>query len=321
MISKSLLNGHQSLWLENDTLRLAVLPEKGADIPLIYHQPSRVQFLMQTPSGLRPPSSSPPADFLENYEGGWQELFPNANEACEVKEKSLPFHGEVALLPWDYQITGENELHLSVNCIQTPFRLERRMRLVGNVLMLESMATNQGAEEWPFVWGHHIVLGGDFLEDGCRLQMPAGTIVTPDVLAEPATARLTEKQSSSWPQAMGRMCGETFDLREIPGPEARSHDDAFVTGFAMGHLDVTNTRLNLRFHLDWNAALFPWVVLWQPFGGADLPPLTGIYGLGIEPWISRYNLAEALAAKQARSLTPGQSISTNWSVKIEQVLG
>ena len=93
MISKSLLNGHQAVWLENGTLRLAVLPDKGADVPLIYHQPSGVQFLMQTPSGLRPPANTPPADFLENYEGGWQELFPNENEACDVKDKSLPFHG------------------------------------------------------------------------------------------------------------------------------------------------------------------------------------------------------------------------------------
>jgi galactose mutarotase-like enzyme len=319
MISKSLLNGHKAVWLENDMLRLAVLPEKGADIPLLYHRPSGVQFLMQTPSGLRSPSSDPPADFLENYEGGWQELFPNANEACVVKEKSLPFHGEVALLPWDYQVTGEHELRLSVACRQTPFRLERRMQLVENVLKLESSVTNQGAEEWPFVWGHHLVLGGNFLEDGCRLQMPASAIVTPDTLAEPATARLAEKQSSSWPHAMGRMCGETFDLRVIPGPRARSHDDAFITGFAMGHLDVSNHRLKLRIDLDWNSALYPWVVLWQPYGGADLPPLTGIYGLGIEPWVSRYNLAEAVAAKQAHSLAPGQSITTHWSVKIEQV--
>jgi len=319
MITTSLLNGHKAVWLENDLLRLVILPEKGADIPLIYHQPSGVQLLMQTPSGLQPPSSSPPADFLENYEGGWQELFPNANEACEVNEKNLPFHGEVALLPWDYQVTGDHELSLWVTCRQTPFRLERRMQLVGNVLMLEGIVTNQGAEAWPFVWGHHIVLGGDFLEDGCKLHMPARTIVTPDVLAEPATARLAEKQALGWPHAMGRMCGETFDLREVPGPEARSHDDAFITDLGMGHLDVTNPRLKLRFHLDWNAAIFPWVVLWQPFGGADLPPLTGIYGLGVEPWVSRYNLAEAIAAKQARSLAPGQSLTTNWSLKIEQI--
>ena len=85
-----------------------------------------------------------------------------------------------------------------------------------------------------------------------------------------------------------------------------------------GHLDVTNPRLHLQFHMDWDATIFPWVVLWQPYGGAELEPLSGIYGLGIEPWTAQYNLAQAIAANQARSLAPGGSITTEWSIKIEQ---
>lgn len=318
MITSGILNGHSVVWLENESLRLAVLPEKGADIPLIYHQRSGVQFLMQTPAGLQPPSEKGPEDFLENYEGGWQELFPNANDACELDGESIPFHGEAALLPWEYETLDGETLYLWVDCRQTPFRLERWMKLEGDRLDIRGRVANLGERAWPFVWGHHIVLGGDFLGEGCRLQMPAKTIVTPSELFEPATARLAENQWESWPFARGRLCGETFDLRQIPGPQAHSHDDAFVTGLAAGHLDVTNPHLRLRFHLDWEAELFPWVVLWQPFGGADLPPLTGIYGLGVEPWVSRYNLAGALAAGQAKSLDPGQTLTTELAVRIEQ---
>ena len=318
MITSGILNGHSVLWLENESLRLAVLPEKGADIPLIYHQASGVQFLMQTPAGLRPPSEKRPEDFLENYEGGWQELFPNTNDACELDGVSIPFHGEVALLAWEYEILDGETLYLRVDCRQTAFRLERWMKLEGDQLKIRGRVANLGERARPFVWGHHIVLGGDFLGEGCRLQMPAKTVATPSELFEPATARLAENQWESWPFARGRLCGEIFDLRQIPGPQAHSHDDAFVTGLAAGHLDVTNPYLKLRFHLDWGAELFPWVVLWQPFGGADLPPLTGIYGLGIEPWISRYNLAGALTAGQAKSLDPGQTLTTELAVRIEQ---
>jgi hypothetical protein len=79
---------------------VTVLPGKGADIAELVHKPSGVQFLMKTPAGLQPPKVSPPADFLENYEGGWQILFPNANEGCEHRGRDIPFHGEAALLPW-----------------------------------------------------------------------------------------------------------------------------------------------------------------------------------------------------------------------------
>ena len=41
--------------------------------------------------------------FLHNYGGGWQELFPSCNDACTYRGVELPFHGEVAVAPWDVE--------------------------------------------------------------------------------------------------------------------------------------------------------------------------------------------------------------------------
>ena len=48
----------------------------------------------------------------------------------------------------------------------------------------------------------------------------------------------------------------------------------------------------------------------MPYGGSDAPPLTGMYGLGVEPYVSRYPLARAMAAGEARVLAPGESLET-----------
>ncbi len=98
MLTDGEVNGHRALYLENDALKITVLPDKGADVYELVHKPSGVDFLMKTPQGLRPPGEEPPSDFLDNYEGGWQELFPNAGDPCEHGGVSLRFHGEVALL-------------------------------------------------------------------------------------------------------------------------------------------------------------------------------------------------------------------------------
>jgi galactose mutarotase-like enzyme len=325
MIIKDTLNGHQALWLENETLKVAVLPSKGADIAEFIHKGSGIQFLMKTPSGLLPPGQRVPADFLENYEGAWQVLFPNANDACVYRGREIPFHGEVALLPWDDRTLQDEEnsgeILLTVRCRQTPFRLERRMRLAPGSARLElhERVTNEGEEPWEFVWGQHLTLGGQFLENGCRLHVPARFLLTPDTIFEPATARLAPGQNSPWPMALGRKSGEVFDLQEIPGPEAHSHDDVFIGGLERGEYSVTNPRLGLRFTLEWDASVFPWVILWMPYGGADLPPLTGIYGVGIEPWVSRFPLAQAVQAGQALSLAPGQSLETTLAATIESI--
>ncbi len=325
MITLDTLNGHTCLWMENDHLKLAVLPGKGADIPEFIHKPSGVQFLMKTPAGLRPAGERPPVGFLDNYEGGWQELFPNANDACEYRGRAIPFHGEVALLPWEFQILQDDaqasEIALAVRCQQTPFTLERRMLLQQGSPRLEihEKVTNQAEEPWPFVWGHHLTLGDQFLEDGCQLEVPAEVMVTPDQLYEPETARLAPGQSSLWPFALGRKLGELIDLRLIPGPEAHTHDDIYLSVPEFGAWAVTNPRLGLRFVLEWDPGVFRWVTLWMPYGGADLAPLTGIYGVGIEPWVSRFPLVQAVAEGQALFLSPGESLVTSLSASVEEV--
>jgi galactose mutarotase-like enzyme len=327
MLTEGMLNGHSVLWLENRYLKIGVLPGKGADICEIHYKPSGIQFLMETPAGLRPPGQNPPSDFLENYEGGWQILFPNGNDACIVKGVEIPFHGEAALLPWEYELHPSGDecmaVRLWASCTRTPFLLERMMLLDNSRAALEirDSVTNTSGEPWPLVWGQHLVLGGNFLKAGCRLEMPAKTLYTPAQLFEPATARLAPAQEGSWPHAKSRRPDEWIDLQEVPGPQIHSHDDLFVTGFKQGTLTVTNPRLELSFQMDWDADIFPWLILWQPFGGADLPPLTGIYGLGIEPWVSRYNLAQAISEDQAIYLGPNQTLATAMQVTIKDWSG
>jgi len=317
VLRRSVIRGHEALWLENARLRVAVLPRKGADIYAFTHVPSGTEFLMRTPTGLQPPGDSAPEDFLENYEGAWQELFPNHSDACAYRGRAIPFHGEVALLPWEASVEVDDArattLSLVVDCRQTPFRLTRRMRLPSEsaTLELESTVTNRSPDAEYFVWGHHIVLGGDFLAEGCWLDIPAGRLITRNELFEPATAVLAPAQDERWPMARGRRPGEKIDLRVIPGPEAHSHDDASLTNLSEGRWTVVNPRLGLGFRLEWDPSVFPWVQMWTPYGGADLSPLTGIYGLGLEPWVSRSPLEQAIASGEARCLSPGETLATS----------
>jgi galactose mutarotase-like enzyme len=307
--------GHAALWLENEALRVGVLPEKGADIFELIHRPSGIQMLIEMPGGLKPPSGHPQTEFLENYEGGWQELFPNHGDACEFRGQTLPMHGEVALLPWEAQVIQDNSnetcLHLQVRCQKTPFLLERTMRLRAGTAQLEILGrvTNLSDQACEFVWGHHVTLGEAFLDGQSRLDIPASTVLTPDVLFEPGTARLAPGQTSPWPNARDRQ-GGTIDLASLPGRSAHSHDDAFLTGLGRGHFTVTSPRRGLRFSLEWNESLFPWIAFWQPYGGAEVAPFTGMYGVGIEPWISRFSLTEAVEKGQAKRLAGGASLQT-----------
>ena len=313
--------GWRSVVLENDVLRVVVLPDKGAEIHQLTDLRSGVGVLFQAPWGLQPPGAPPLAGsendpFMWNYAGGWQELFPSVNEACVYRGEQIPFHGEVAALPWEYEILDGDGSHVgarfSTKTRRTPFRVERvlRLREGETELVIEGTVTNESTEVAHFVWGHHCVVGPPFLEPGCRLEIPARTIVTSPELWEPETARLEPGRREPWPLAPLR-AGGTVDLRDIPGPDTGTHDDLYVTDLVEGWLAVTNPRLRLTFRLEWEREIFGWIVLWQPYGGALAPPLTGSYALGIEPWTSRLCLEQAVAAGEAIELAAGDSFAAS----------
>ena len=326
-VSTGTAKGWRSVVLENDALRVVVLPDKGADIYELVHLDTGIDVLFKGPWGLQPPGAplldgSGDDEFMWNYEGGWQELFPSVNEACVYGGNRIPFHGEVASLPWEYDILRDDDDEASVRfwtrCRQTPFSLERVMQLRRGVpeLTLEGTVTNESDEPAHFVWGQHCVLGPPFLEPGCRLDVPARTIVTPDELWEPETARLVPGQREPWPHARLR-AGGTADLREVSGPEAESHDDLFVTDLEAGWLCVRKPDPALTFRLEWDRSVFGWVVLWQPYGGARAKPLRGSYALGVEPWTSRLTLEEAAATGQAIELAGGGRFETTVRARLD----
>ncbi len=318
--------GWRSLTLRNGCIEVTVLPGKGCDIYEFRDRSTGVDVLFKSPWGLKPPGSPPREgwggmEFLANYEGGWQELLPSCNDPCSYRGTEIPFHGEVALTAWDVTVAAEGddavELIGRVRCSLTPFALERRMRIERGapVLTLCERVENLSGEAHHLVWGHHCVVGAPFLEAGCRLHAPVSTIVTlPEAWEE--TARLAPGQREPWPHALLKDGGRT-DLREVPGAECGSHDDIFLTGLEDGTVAVENPRLGRTFRLGFDHTLFRWLCTWQPYGGAHELPLAGSYALGIEPWISSGNLADAVASGEAIELAGGAVLETTLTAAIE----
>ena len=79
---------------------------------------------------------------------------------------------------------------------------------------------------------------------------------------------------------------------------------------------MTNPRLGLTFRLEWEPSELAWVTVWQAYGGADAPPLTGSYALGVEPWTSRHNLEGAVEAGEVIELAPGGRFATRFTAAV-----
>ena len=100
--------GWWALTLSNGCIDVTILPAKGGEIYEFRDRSTGVDVLFKAPWGLQPPGAPPregagDIGFLANYAGGWQELFPNCNDPCEYRGVALPFHGEVATVPWSVE--------------------------------------------------------------------------------------------------------------------------------------------------------------------------------------------------------------------------
>jgi hypothetical protein len=308
--------GYRCVALENDKLRVTVVADKGTDIIEFLYKPKDMDFLWRTREGLRqtylPSSIRQAGTFMDFYEGGWQELFPNCGSLSVHQGAEIGQHGEVALLPWSYYITRDTpeeiEVQFSVRTVRTPFHLVKRLALRRHEAMLRinERVTNEGGQAVDYIWGHHPALGWPFIDEHCRVDLPECRIHT---MAEytGATSRLKADQDALWPFAEGRD-GQRVDLSIVPPPGVPSSDMIFLRGIQDGWFAVTNTMQRTGFAMRYPADVFKVLWYWQVFrGGQNYPWWSATCTMALEPCAALPVLERAAKSGEALTLQAGES--------------
>lgn len=315
-IKEFLYEGYRCVALENEKLRVVVVADKGTDIIEFLYKPQDVDFLWHSREGLRarylPSSIRRGGTFMDNYEGGWQELFPNCGSLSTHQGAEIGQHGEVAFLPWRYTIItdepDEIAVRFEVRTVRTPFYLIKTLTLRRNesLLHIHEQVKNEGGQAVDFIWGHHPTLGYPFLDEHCRVDLPACRIRT---MAEytSATSRLKADQYSEWAMAEGQD-GQQIDISRIPPPSVEASDMVFLEGITDGWFAVTNTTKRLGFAMRYPVEIFKVLWYWQVYrGGRDYPWWSATYNMALEPCVALPVLEQAARNGKALKLEAGES--------------
>ncbi len=317
-----LYKGLKVIFLENEKIRVGILTGKGTDIFEFLYKPNDVDFMWKSYTGIRS-SDFLTAGFLQNgnfldlYHGGWQELFPNGGDSVDYKGASLPLHGEIHTLPWDYQIV-KNEpdeviIKFHVRTYRTCFYIEKIVSIKSMIpaLFIAETILNESREEMDFMWGHHPAFGPPFLSEDCIIDLPDCKILTDEINLSPKTGRLAIGHISDWPNTLSRD-GSKIDLSVIPSIDAGSHDRAYIYGFKEGWYSITNKKFKTGFGLAFDPNIFKYLWFWQVYGGAvGYPWYSNTYNVAIEP-NSSYppNLIKCIERGTSLKLAAKDSIST-----------
>jgi galactose mutarotase-like enzyme len=212
------------LELSNASIEVTVNPDHGGEIMSV-RRPGRPNVLAaydwRAPleAGRSTTYGDEGSDWLSEYRGGWQELFPNGGAACTVAGVPLPFHGEVSRARWRVDEQSEDALTISTPT-RLPLVLERRMRLASDhaALIIEETVRADANVATPFLWGHHPAFQAT---QGARIDMPSGTVLVADADYVTDLSDIAPGSRSEWPNLPGKH-GDSVQLDRVPaGPLER----------------------------------------------------------------------------------------------------
>jgi galactose mutarotase-like enzyme len=320
--------GRTLIVMENEVLRVSIIPSKGADILEFRYKPRDLDVLWHAPQTLLPPGEHIPTiaskfgSFLDFYTGGWQEVFPSGGLPTEYRGAEFGVHGEVSLLPWDVKVCEDSAsriaIKFSVETVRTPFRLEKTLSLTcqSSVLSLQESVANVGEEDLAFMWGHHPAFGGPFLEEGCLIELPDCDVSVPEYSAN-LNRRLSLNSHSKYPYSPN-LKGEPESIAIVKGPQNRTEDNPLFTGFEEGWCAVRNPRQGLAVGVVWEPSVFPFLWSWQLYGGRWGYPYFGrAYVLALEPFnCPLLTLEECVKQKIAPVLGAGKVLTSRMEMGI-----
>ena len=292
----------RALVLENELLRLTLLPELGGKLwSLIYKPLDRELFWHNPRMGPRPAPYG--AAYDDWFCGGWDELFPNDAPTAFAGDV-YPDHGEWWAMPFEWAITtqtpDEVTVHLRRAGVVTNTLVERWITLRRGEprFSIRYRLHNAGAQGLDFLWKLHPALA---ITPAARIDLPAGT-VQPD----PAFNARLDKGPFPWPQARSAG-GQPVDMRRVPPPDAATCDFYYATQLAGGWCSLTDAHDGAGFGLAFDPAVFRSVWVFGAYGG-----WRGHYVTILEPCTGYpYQLEAAVTQGTASRLEAGETLETS----------
>lgn len=274
-VSEDRYENMESVELENEKLKLTILPRLGSKIISLIDKQTRKDLVWRSKKKLKLPNYG---DVWENFDrSGFDEMFPTINQCCYPDEPwqgvILPDHGEVWTLPWKYEIGREN-VHLWVYGIRLPYRLEKRITLSDSEVKIQYKVSNNCAYPIKFIWAFHPPVR---IEPGTKIAVPSD--IRRIRVTYTAHGRLGGYgKEHPWPIIQDDKGGQ-INLNEISSPEARHAEKFYATNkLTEGWVTLNNPKIARCITFSFPPDKVPYLGLWINEGGWH-----GDYNVAPEP--------------------------------------
>ncbi|MGL1892930.1 MAG: hypothetical protein OCD02_14955 [Spirochaetaceae bacterium] len=159
--------------LENDEIRVEVLPSRGGKISSIFNKSKKCEWLYQDSS--KDNKESIPSVFGKTDAFGFDEMFPTINREIIPgilnKPIELPDHGELWSKKWTVIDSDNTSLGMAVKGELLPYIFKRKIQLLSNEIHIHYSVENLSSVSLPSLWTPHPLFS--FFED-TKVLLPKG---------------------------------------------------------------------------------------------------------------------------------------------------
>lgn len=285
--------GLRILQLENESLRLNILPEIGAKILSLFDKKSARNILWENPR-VRPQRFPIDGNFDNYWCGGWDDAFPTA-DACVHNGEPYPNLGELRSLDWtvdELKVEEERAVaRLSVYGPISAIKATKTVTLAGKEVRSRFEIESLCPLPIDFLWGTHPAFA---VQAGTRLIIPAKL----GIVGQSSDHSLgSPGEQYDWPILRGKLGVTDMSIvQDVSSGLACGH---YATNLQDGWFAIDSGGSGILFEFPIQTCPNLW--LWLVYGG-----WRGYHHAIVEPWTGYpVNLEEAAKNGRANHLLPG----------------
>lgn len=308
MIYESSFKGCKCLILEDELLKVVVLPEIGGKIASIYNKPKEFELLFQNKEETYKKAKI--YDRFEKFDAsGFDDAFPGIDEGLVNiggTPVRYPDHGEIWSMSFQHEITGE-KLRLKGRSSILPYNYSKELSVKAGVLTVGYEIVNYGTADLPCLWAMHCLIR---CEEDMRLVFPEGTTEVRNVFESKYLGPVDKIHPYPVTTAEN---GERFSLDRIFPEEASKCEKYYVNGrVSQGVAGVYYPGRDVSYKVYFDKEKLPYLGFWLTEGG-----FRGDYNCALEPANGFYDaIATAMREKALYILKAGEKLEFELAIEV-----
>lgn len=294
----------QGIRMENDALRIMILPQLGGKIASFYCKKRKFELAAQTGKESYD-LPGPDEDFSAYDASGLDDAFPNI-DAGVLQEHGVrwkyPDHGEIwsSCFSWKAE---EQEVILNMQSRKFPYTYEKRIRLEDKKVILGYRICNTGAVSFPCIWTFH---GLFRYEEEMRFLYPGQMNGFENVLNSPELGSVGNHIL---------LKDKRYDFSKVPVEESGTMVKYYIDDkVAEGFCGYYYPRQGVKCLFTYDSEKLPYLGVWITAGG-----YRGDYNCALEPSNGYYDGIQKAKENQALyELKPGEPLVFTLQMKIKE---